>query len=175
MHDDDDDDRRYAAAAAAAGIPYLSLDPAAGSDPVDRRAAELVPPELARTLGFIPVRAHHEGVTVAVDDPGRPGVVEAVRGLTGLSVALVVSPPRQIARAQERAFGPAPVLVRSRYLPAEPPQDVDPAFLRRLAEAAGVGYTELLSADEVDPDAARIVGERTSRRLRIVALHVDGC
>ena len=174
MHDDDDDDRRYAAAAAAAGIPYLSLDPAAGSDPVDRRAAELVPPELARTLGFIPVRAHHEGVTVAVDDPGRPGVVEAVRGLTGLSVALVVSPPRQIARAQERAFGPAPVLVRSRYLPAEPPQDVDPAFLRRLAEAAGVGYTELQSADEVDPDAARIVGERTSRRLRIVALHVEG-
>ncbi|HUH14592.1 MAG TPA: glycosyltransferase family 2 protein [Gaiellaceae bacterium] len=170
----DDDDRRYAAAAAAAGVPYLALDPASGRDPVDRSAATLVPAELGRMLGFVPVRADREGVTLAVDDPARAGPVEAVRGLTGLDVSVVVSPPRQIARAQERVFGPAPVHVRSRYLPPEPPQDVDPAFLRRLAEAAGVPYSDLAAEGEVDPDAARLVGERTSRRLRIVALRTEG-
>ena len=136
-----DEDRPYAAAAAAAGLPYLSLDPASGPDPVDRGAASLVPAELGRMLGFIPVRAGLEGVTVAVDDPARAGVVEAVRGLTGLEVSLVVSPPRHIARAQDRAFGPAPVHVRSRFLPPQPPPDVDPAFLRRLAETAGVRFS----------------------------------
>lgn len=170
----DDDDRRYAAAAAAAGVPFLSLDPATGTDPVDRGAAALVPAELGRMLGFIPVRADGEGVTVAVDDPLRTGVVEAVRGLTGLEVSVVVSPPRHIAGAQDRMFGPVPVRVRSRYLPPRPPQDVDPAFLRRLAEAAGVRFSELDSGGEVDPDAARLVGERTSRRLRIVALRTEG-
>lgn len=170
----DDHDRRYAAAAAAAGLPYLSLDPVAGPDPVDRSAARLVPAELGRTLGFIPVRADQEGVTVAVDDPGRAGVVEAVRGLTGRSVALVVSPPRQIARAHERVFGPAPVHVRSRFLPEQPPQEADSGFLRRLAATAGAAFTELDHETEVDPEAARTLGERTSRRLRVVALRLEG-
>ena len=169
----DDDDRRYAAAAAAAGLPYLSLDPSREADPVERGAAELVPAELGRSLGFIPVRDEGDQLTVAVDDPERPGVVEAVRGLTGREVALVVSPPPHIARARERVFGPPTVVTRSRFLPTAPPARSDPAFLRRLAETAGLRFTTL--ADEpVDPEVARQLGERVSRRLGVLALGVDG-
>lgn len=172
MHDDED--RRYVAAAAAAGLPYRSLDPLAGADPVERDVARLVPQELTRSLGFIPISAGPESVTVAVSDPRREGVVEAVRGLTGREVSLVVAPRRQIARAQDRVFG-SPVEVRTtRFLPPGVPMSADPAFLRRLADTAGVEFTELEDLAGLDVEAARTLGERTSRRLGVIALGVAG-
>ena len=170
----DKEERRYAAAAAAAGLPYLSLDPAAGRDPVEHDAATLIPAELGRTLGFIPIRADYKGVTVALADPARAGVVEAVRGLTGRDVSLVVSPPRQIERALSRVFGERATIRAARYVPAEAPRPTDSAFLRRLAETAGARYAELDDPREVDLDAARTLGERTSRRLGVLGLRLDG-
>lgn len=170
----DDDDRRYVAAAAAAGLPYRSLDPVAGPDPVERDAAWMVPRELARSLGFIVISAGPEAVTVAVADPEREGVVEAVRGFTGRDVSLVVASRRQIVRAQDRVFGSPVELSTTRFLPLGAPASADPEFLRRLADTVGVEFTELADLEALELEAARTLGERMSRRLGVIALGIAG-
>ncbi len=125
-------------------------------------------------LGFIPVRADDIGITVALSDPARAGIVEGVRGLTGRSVSFVIAAPRQIARAHERLFGVPLVHRRTRFMPADAPDETDAGFLRRLAATADVPFEELVDLDAVDLEAARSLGERTSRRLGVLALRIEG-
>jgi glycosyltransferase XagB len=148
-----DDELVYRARATAAGLAYLRLE--AGS--VDAAAARLVPAELARSLDFVPVATEGDAVVVATPDPARTLAQSAVRGFTGRAVRLAVATPRRIRLAQSRVYGPPPVLAPERFAPAP--------------RAAGA---ETLELPGLEPAVARTLGERTSRLLGVVALHVDG-
>src|SRR5262245_61134336 len=151
----------YRRLAVQAGLDFVSLDPAP-TDPVSWGAARLVPAELSRRLGAVPVGGRGDELVVAVSSTLTRPVAAAIRGLTGRRVRFVVATPEEIRRAQDRVYGPPPVLRAGRFAP---PRELVPAgssFPRRVAERSELEFAPLEGepADHADPAAARLVGER---------------
>ncbi|MEX2526297.1 MAG: ATPase, T2SS/T4P/T4SS family [Gemmatimonadota bacterium] len=76
-----------------------------GPLPSSPELAELLPAELARSRGVVPVESNAREITVAVRDPLDPSVVDDVRFRSGRSVKVVVAPPGEVDRALVRLYG----------------------------------------------------------------------
>ena len=139
-----------------------------------REAAALLSPALARRFGLAPVRVDAERLVVAAAAPPAPEVLDAVAALAERDVEVVAAPEADVAAAQAAAFGSRPAVRAGRYRPAAPPRSPHPAFLRRIAERADVELDPLDDPGAVDPDAARLLGERLSRRLGVLVLSASG-
>src|SRR4051794_842092 len=126
----------YRELAESSGLPFVALDRDEAGDPVDRHAARLIPPELARRLGVIPVAASYDSITLAASRPSADELERLVLALTGRRLELVIAEPEQIRGAQRRVFGAPPVLRTRRFAPPPRRAQDDPAFLRRLAANA---------------------------------------
>ncbi len=73
----------YRRLGAAAGVRYLALEPDPQSgDPVDPAAARLLPADLARRLGVIPVSADARVLTLAASEPDAEDAAATVRAIT---------------------------------------------------------------------------------------------
>ncbi len=72
---------------------------------VDGAAGGLVPPELARRFGVVPLRADAASVDVATMDPFRPGLATELAFVLGRQVRLVVADPAAVARVLDQVDG----------------------------------------------------------------------
>ncbi len=90
-----------------AGIPYTRLD----SGLVDRRAVDTLPREKARLHEVMPLFLVHNTLTLAISDPNRAFVADAVKKLTGFDVQLVASPRSDILDMIEEFYDEADLLV----------------------------------------------------------------
>jgi len=165
------DETFYRQLAERAGLDYVRLEAGA----VDAEAAQLFPAELARRFDAIAVRVEHDALTVAAATVEAEQLAAVVHGVTGRKAHIVVTTPERIIAAQEQVFGSPPVLRTDRFLPAAQAPPAETAFLRRLAASRGLEFTELSALEEeCDVEAARLIPERLSRRLRVLGLGVDG-
>ena len=80
------------------GFPYFSFPPGVPSGEV----ASLLPLEVARRLGCVPVGREGRDLTLALADPSQDFAIRVVSQLTGLRVFPVVSSDEEIHGALER-------------------------------------------------------------------------
>jgi cellulose synthase/poly-beta-1,6-N-acetylglucosamine synthase-like glycosyltransferase len=161
------DEAFYRRLAGRSGVPFVSLRAA----PPDPLAVRLVPAPLARYFRIVPVAADAEWVTIASAHPRPEAALAAVEGATGRPARVVMSPPAEIEEAQQQLFGPPSVVRAPRYLPPEPEQGPSLGELRVIAEREELEVSELQGRD-VDPGAARLLGEQLCRRFGILPLTV---
>jgi cellulose synthase/poly-beta-1,6-N-acetylglucosamine synthase-like glycosyltransferase len=138
---------------------------------LDDPAATVVPAELARAFGVVPVAVDDERVTLASAGARDHDAATAVEALTGRSVRFVPATRADVEAGLVRVYGPPPEHRAGRVRPPDPVTTHDPEFARRLAASAGLEFSELEDPDrEVDRDAAALLGEELSRRFGTVAL-----
>lgn len=73
--------------------------------PLDAAATALVPEELARRLGVIPLRKVGSTLSCAIFDPGDTEALEALENVSDCSIALQVATPSEIAAELDRRYG----------------------------------------------------------------------
>jgi glycosyltransferase XagB len=125
-------------------------------------------PGVARRFGLVPLRIDDGVLVVGAAVPPAVDELTAVEAVARRPVRVALLPRPDVARLQEDLYGPVRRIRAGRYAAPKLPPGGDPIFQRRLAASAGLDFTDL-PPDEVDPDAARLVPERISRRLGIVA------
>lgn len=86
------------------GLPYVHLRP----DLVDPEALKLLPVELQRALGVLPLLVSGEEVAVAVADPTDAGLLAQVERWTGLRASPVVALASNIRQVLEQVARAAP-------------------------------------------------------------------
>lgn len=86
------------------GLPYVHLRP----DLVDPEALKLLPVELQRSLGVLPLLVTGEEVAVAVADPTDAGLLAQVERWTGLRASPVVALASNIRQVLEQVARAAP-------------------------------------------------------------------
>ena len=102
-----DDRGQPRTAAGAASVTFVDLR----STPVDPRAAETVPPQVAEHLGVLPIAMRDGALVVAVTEPIPTEALDEVRALTGHQVTPVLTAPADLGEAISRyaaAAGPNP-------------------------------------------------------------------
>jgi twitching motility protein PilT len=102
-----DDRGQPRTAAGAASVTFVDLR----STPVDPRAAETVPPQVAEHLGVLPIAMRDGALVVAVTEPIPTEALDEVRALTGHQVTPVLTAPADLGEAISRyaaAAGPDP-------------------------------------------------------------------
>ncbi len=157
-----------------AGLRVVSLAPTlGGTDPVDPEAARLLSAATARALRAIPMSADRRRAVVAFAGPGDRSAIESVEALLRRRIEAVAAAPEEIARAQERVFGPEPE--------ALVPPVAAPAVrrdARRLARQARLPFVSLAPRldwrgrrrDPVNVIAAQSLAEDVCRRFGVVAV-----
>ncbi len=86
-----------------AGLPYL----AGGDLTVEPAAARLLPEQVARSYGVLPVRQTRDEVTVAVTDPANIQFLEDLHFAWNRRVQAVVVTPSALGRALDSLYGKA--------------------------------------------------------------------
>ncbi|HSM03027.1 MAG TPA: ATPase, T2SS/T4P/T4SS family [Longimicrobiales bacterium] len=101
-------------------------------------ALAVIPGDLARRLGILPLRISGRGLTMAVEDPLDVGAVEDIRFRTGRRVEVRVVTGPDLRRGLDRGYGgELEALVSSLEDAAQDPEE-DRAALERVAGAAPV-------------------------------------
>lgn len=175
----EDDEAFYARLAVHARLPYLSLEPGPGGDPVDPAAARLLGAPAARAYGIVPVALDADRLVVAVADPDDCEALAVASELTRRVVTPVLAAPAAIERAQNRVYGPRPEpepVRPARAARRRPRPDPSRGERRRyalLARHAGLEFVSLEpgpGGDPVDPAAARALPERVCRLCRVLPI-----
>lgn len=84
---------------------HFRLEPADLST-VSTVAAKLVPADLARRLGVLPLRASDSEIEVATADPRNRRALAELEELSGRKVVFMIAPPRAIMNAVSRQYSP---------------------------------------------------------------------
>src|SRR5947199_507056 len=131
-------------------------------------------PKHLRQHTACPMKVDSSSITVATADPTNPLLLDELRQMLGLRVALCVAPPAAILEAIERAYGastPLQKIVEGMGSPeagAEGDAEADVNQLRDMAfEAPVVRLVSLLIDEAVAAEASDIHVEPYEDRLRI--------
>ncbi|MFC1467926.1 GspE/PulE family protein [Verrucomicrobiota bacterium] len=89
------------ALAAAMSIPYMRLVDAE----IDADVLQLLPTKAVFQYNVVPVAADESTLTVAVNEPFRPGMIDALRLASGRKIKLVLSTHDELAQAVKTFFG----------------------------------------------------------------------
>lgn len=104
----------------------------------DPGATALLPMELARRAGVVPVRTSRRTLVLAMADPLDLEATEDIRFRTGRRVEVVVSWPGEIERALDRAYGGELERLVAALSPEGPDEEEDRDALERVARARPV-------------------------------------
>ncbi len=175
------DEDFYQRLALHARLPYLSLDPGPGGDPVDPDAARTIGASTARAFTLIPIAFDEEALVVAYSDPEDGEALRVVRELTRREVRPMVAAPGSIERAQFRVYGgrpePAFTVRPVQRAPVPPATRAERRRAELLARHAGLGYAELElrpdGSDPVDHAAARALSEHVCRTYGVLAFAAE--
>jgi type II secretion system protein E len=151
-------------------LPFLAADDLPSTPPVIKNLS----PKYLRQYTACPIKVDTSTITVATADPTNPLLLDELRQMLGLRVALCVAPPAAILEAIERAYGastPLQKIVEGMGSPeagAEGDAEADVNQLRDMAfEAPVVRLVSLLIDEAVAAEASDIHIEPYEDRLRI--------
>ena len=154
------DEDFYQRLAVHARLPYVSLEPGPGGDPVEPAAARTIGGATARAYSLVPVGFDGEALVVALSDPEDTEALRVVRELSRREVRAVLAAPGAIDRAQERVYGrrPEPSFeLRAHVRPGVPPSTrAERRRAELLARHAGLEFVGL----ELEPDGPDPVDTR---------------
>src|SRR5437867_180944 len=150
------------------GLPFLAADDLPSTLPLIKNLS----PKYLRQYAACPIKVDASTITVATADPTNPLLLDELRQMLGLRVALCVAPPAAILEAIERAYGastPLQKIVEGMGSPeAAADSDADVNQLRDMAsEAPVVRLVSLLIEEAVAAEASDIHIEPYEDRLRI--------
>src|SRR2546426_2701293 len=139
------------------GLPFLAADDLPSTPPVIKNLS----PKYLRQYIACPIAVDTSTITVATADPTNPLLLDELRQMLGLRVALCVAPPAAILEAIERAYGastPLQKIVEGMGSPeAGADSDADVNQLRDMAsEAPVVRLVSLLIEEAVAAEASDI-------------------
>jgi type IV pilus assembly protein PilB len=116
----------------------LSLPFAPGPLEPEEDALDIIPGELARRLGVLPLRASRKGLVLAVADPLDVAAVEDVRFRTGRRIEVHVAAEPELLAGLDRGYGGEMDALLSLLDAEASPAAEDPDTLERVAGAAPV-------------------------------------
>src|SRR5438876_5656429 len=152
------------------GLPFLAADDLPSTLPLLKNLS----PKYLRQYTACPIKVDTSTITVATADPTNPLLLDELRQMLGLRVALCVAPPAAILEAIERAYGastPLQKIVEGMGSPeagTEGDAEADVNQLRDMAfEAPVVRLVSLLIDEAVAAEASDIHVEPYEDRLRI--------
>ncbi|PYM68717.1 MAG: type II secretion system protein GspE [Candidatus Rokuibacteriota bacterium] len=151
-------------------LPFLAADDLPSTPPVIKNLSQ----KYLRQYTACPIKVDTSTITVATADPTNPLLLDELRQMLGLRVALCVAPPAAILDAIERAYGastPLQKIVEGMGSPeagTEGDVEADINQLRDMAfEAPVVRLVSLLIDEAVAAEASDIHVEPYEDRLRI--------
>src|SRR5713101_5235232 len=150
------------------GLPFVTAEELPSTPPLIKNLS----PKYLRQYTACPIAVDASTITVATADPTNPLLLDELRQMLGLRVALCVAPPAAILEAIERAYGastPLQKIVEGMGSPeAGADSDADVNQLRDMAsEAPVVRLVSLLIDEAVAAEASDIHIEPYEDRLRI--------
>src|SRR5713101_1578426 len=152
------------------GLPFVAAEELPSTPPLIKNLS----PKYLRQYTACPIAVDTSTITVATADPTNPLLLDDLRQMLGLRVALCVAPPAAILEAIERAYGastPLQKIVEGMGSPeagAESDSEADVNQLRDMAsEAPVVRLVGLLIDEAVAAEASDIHIEPYEDRLRI--------
>jgi type II secretion system protein E len=152
------------------GLPFVAADELPSTPPLIKNLS----PKYLRQYTACPIAVDTSTITVATADPTNPLLLDELRQMLGLRVALCVAPPAAILEAIERAYGastPLQKIVEGMGSPeaaADSEGEADVNQLRDMAsEAPVVRLVGLLIDEAVAAEASDIHIEPYEDRLRI--------
>ncbi|MEJ2538425.1 MAG: ATPase, T2SS/T4P/T4SS family [Gemmatimonadota bacterium] len=152
----------------------LSLPYAPGPLDPETEALEVIPGELARRLGVLPLRTTKRDLVLAVEDPLDVGAVEDVRFRTGRRVEVHVASGPELRRGLDRGYGGELEALVSSLEGSWTNPDEDRDALERVAGAAPVvRLVDGILAEGWEAGASDLHLEPVPGGLR-VRLRVDG-
>ncbi|MGQ9645610.1 MAG: GspE/PulE family protein [Thermodesulfobacteriota bacterium] len=83
------------------GLPYVDLD----TYRIDEAVLDLIPEDLARRHGLIPLFKIGSTLTVAISDPSNTAVLDEIKGKTKTDVEMAISTEEKIKRALDKHYG----------------------------------------------------------------------
>jgi type IV pilus assembly protein PilB len=113
------------------GLPYTTLD----RGMIDRKAAQLIPEQVARRLNALALRLTDESLTVAVADPTNVLATDELKLLVKRELRLVVSEQTSIRNALDHAYGGVD------WLQAEP-RHGDPVGIDAPTQVSSIDHTD---------------------------------
>ncbi len=153
-------------------------------DRVEPAAAEVIPHEVARRYGVIPLRATPAKLTVAMSDPLDVMALDALRGLARREVEVLLAPAETIARLRDRHYGQVEgnrgveravqeaAIVLGATAREDEELDEDEAK-RRALDAPIVKLVEQILSQALQERATDIHVEPTERAL-VIRYRIDG-
>jgi type II secretion system protein E len=152
------------------GLPFVAAEELPSTPPLIKNLS----PKYLRQYTACPIAVDTSTITVATADPTNPLLLDELRQMLGLRVALCVAPPAAILEAIERAYGastPLQKIVEGMGSPetgADSDAEADVNQLRDMAsEAPVVRLVGLLIDEAVAAEASDIHIEPYEDRLRI--------
>jgi type II secretion system protein E len=152
------------------GLPFVTAEELPSTPPLIKNLS----PKYLRQYTACPIAVDTSTITVATSDPTNPLLLDELRQMLGLRVALCVAPPAAILEAIERAYGastPLQKIVEGMGSPeagADSDNEADVNQLRDMAfEAPVVRLVSLLIDEAVAAEASDIHIEPYEDRLRI--------
>ena len=152
------------------GLPFVTADELPSTPPLIKNLS----PKYLRQYTACPIAVDSSTIRVATADPTNPLLLDDLRQMLGLRVALCVAPPAAILEAIERAYGastPLQKIVEGMGSPeagADSDGEADVNQLRDMAsEAPVVRLVGLLIDEAVAAEASDIHIEPYEDRLRI--------
>ncbi|MDA3923857.1 MAG: ATPase, T2SS/T4P/T4SS family [Kiritimatiellae bacterium] len=125
------DDEVLALIAHQFGMEYVHVD----AEAIDPAVKDLIPAEVARKYGVVPVFATEDTITVALGDPMGYDTVDSLRYLLNKNIEAVVAPSSEVKAAVDKLY----------------PEDFESKF---GIDGEEIDVTQKLDIDESDPDAA---------------------
>ena len=159
--------------AEALRLPFIRL----GAEEIDQDVLQRLPTKAVFQYNVVPIAFEKGALQVAVSDPLRPGLVDALRLAARTRVRLAVSPARDIAKAAKRFYGVGAETVDAmmqddRFEVA--PEDASTTDLGDLdQEASIVKFVNQIIWEAVQQEATDIHFEPMADRLRI-RYRIDG-
>src|SRR6266566_1834503 len=158
------------------GLPFLAADDLPSTLPLIKNLSQ----KYLRQYTACPIKVDTSTITVATADPTNPLLLDELRQMLGLRVALCVAPPAAILDAIERAYGASTPLQKivegmgTSEGEGEGDREQDVNQLRDMAfEAPVVRMVSLLIDEAVASQASDIHVEPFEDRLRI-RYRIDG-
>ena len=152
-------------------MPFVNLE----KGRIAAEVLELIPAELAREQGILPLKKQNGRLIVAVDDPFKRIVADQLSFMIGSEVTCALAAPAALASAIERHYGEAPQDGIAAGFGGEEGDEDDDAPIVRLVTRTFKEALELRASDiHIEPGHGRLrVRYRIDGMLRDAALHPE--
>ena len=126
------------------GMEYVHVD----TDAIDAAVRDVIPSEVARKYGVVPLYSTEDAVTVALGDPMGYDTVDSLQYVLNKSIEAVVAPAKEVKAAVEKLY----------------PEDFETKF--------GIGGEEIDLEEKtvLDPDAGGEASDSDAPVIRLVSM-----